>query len=232
LLSLVLREEVDLLEVPLYEVITTYFEEMEDAGVSGYWDEMTEFLLLMSLLVEVKSRLLLPRAITDIEDELTPEEARDQLLARLFEYSKYKAASVKLRELAEIGSASLLRRPVGETRRRLAAVETIAGSEDALQLRDQILRLLETKRPPDTSHIAQITVELRRQVRIIRGILARHRRFSFNNTFGGQPALVQALSLFALLDLLAKGEVRVTQHMVFGDMLVSSREPKRHETTA
>ena len=232
LLSLVLREEVDLLEVPLFEVITAYLEEMEDAGVSGYWDEMTEFLLLMSLLVEVKSRLLLPRTVTDLEGDLSPEEARDQLLARLFEYSKYKAASVKLRELAETGSASLLRKPAGQTRRRLAAVEDIAGSEDALQLRDHVLRLIEIKRPPDTSHIALITVELRRQVRIIRGILARHRRFSFNNTFGGQPPLVQALSLFALLDLLSRGEIRVAQHQTFGDMLVTAREPKPHEKTA
>ncbi len=232
LLSLVLREEVDLLEVPLFEVITAYLGEMEDAGVTGYWDEMTEFLLLMSLLVEVKSRLLLPRGITDLEGEMTPEEARDHLLARLFEYSKFKAAASNLRGLAEAGAASLLRRPAGAAHRRLAALEDVAGTEDALHLRDHVLRLIEIKRPPDTSHIAQITVELRRQVRIIRGILARHRRFSFNNTFGGQPALVQALSLFALLDLIGRGEIRVTQHEVFGDMLVSSREPKRQEQTA
>jgi segregation and condensation protein A len=231
-LSLVLKEEVDLLEVPLFEVITAYLEEMEDAGVSGYWDDMTEFLLLMSLLVEVKSRLLLPRAVTDLEGELTPEEARDQLLARLFEYSKFKAASLKMRELAEAGAASIRRTPAGAARRRLASIEDIAGSEDALRLRDHLLRLLETKKAPDTSHITQITVELRRQIRIIRGILARHRRFSFDHTFGGQPPLVQALSLFGLLDLLSKGEIRVTQHELFGDMLVSSRTAKREEKTA
>ncbi|NLE10249.1 MAG: chromosome segregation protein ScpA, partial [Actinobacteria bacterium] len=44
LLSLVLKEEIDLLEVPLFEVIAAYLDEMEDAGVVGYWDEMTEFL--------------------------------------------------------------------------------------------------------------------------------------------------------------------------------------------
>ena len=53
-----MREEVDLLEVPLVEVITAYLDDMDAVGAAGYWDEMTEFLLLMSLLVEVKSRLL------------------------------------------------------------------------------------------------------------------------------------------------------------------------------
>jgi segregation and condensation protein A len=204
---------------------------MEQAGVSDYWDEMTEFLLLMSLLVEVKSRLLLPRAEVEFEGELSPEEARDQLLVRLYEYSKFKAAAIRMRALAEAGAASVLRSPGGETRRRLAPLEDIAGSEDAMQLRLHMIRLLESKRPPDASHLAEIKVELRRQIRIVRGILARHRRFSFNRTFGGQPPLVQALSLFALLDLLARGEIRVMQHELFGDMLVSSREPRHAERT-
>lgn len=227
-----LKEEVDLLEVPLYDVITAYLEELEQAGLADYWDEMTEFLLLMSLLVEVKSRLLLPRDEADLGADLTPEEARDQLLDRLYEYSKFKAASQTLRELAERAGCSALRRPEGVVRRRLVPIEDIAGSEDALQLRQHLLRLLESKRAPDTSHLPDIKVELRRQIRIVRGILARHRRFSFNRTFGGQPPLVQALSLFALLDLLGRGEIRVTQHELFGDMLVSSREPKNaHRTT-
>jgi len=42
-------------------------------------DETTEFLLLMSLLLEVKSRLLLPGRYPDLEEELSPEAARDQL---------------------------------------------------------------------------------------------------------------------------------------------------------
>jgi len=90
-----LKEEIDLLEVPLFEVISAYLEDMETAGVVDYWDEMTEFLLLMSLLVEIKSRLLLPGGQAALEEEMTPEEARDRLLARLFEYSKFKAAGCR-----------------------------------------------------------------------------------------------------------------------------------------
>jgi segregation and condensation protein A len=219
-----LKEEIDLLEVPLFEVITAYLEEMDNAGAAGYWDEMTEFLLLMSLLVEVKSRLLLPGAYAELEGELTPEEARDQLLARLFEYSKFKAASLRLRELGEVNESSLLRLPIAEPRRRLAPLEDIAGSEDAMDLREHLVRLLESKSPPDTSHITQIKVELQRQIRIIRGILAKRRRFSFNRIFGGEQPLVQALSVFALLDLLARGEIRVSQPEPFGDIFVSTRE--------
>jgi segregation and condensation protein A len=216
----VLKEEIDLLEVPLLQVILAYLEDMEEKGASGYWDEMTEFLLLMSLLVEVKSRLLLPGAYPDLEAELTPEEARDQLLARLFEYSKFKAASARLRELGEGAAACLLRRPAAEPRRRLAPL-------DEMQLREHLIRLVESKREPDTAHLPEIKIELQRQIRIIRGVLAKRGRFSFNGIFAGEEPLVQALSLFALLDLLARGEIRVSQPQPFGDMVVSTREARK-----
>lgn len=222
-----MKEEIDLLEVPLFEVISAYLEEMESAGVVDYWDEMTEFLLLMSLLVEVKSRLLLPGAYPELEEEMTPEEARDQLLARLFEYSKFKAASLRLREIGEASSGSLLRPPAGEARRRLPPLEEIVGTGDVMDLRDCLVRLIESKREPDASHITQIKVELQRQIRIIRGILAKRRRFSFNRVFGGEPALVQALSIFALLDLIGRGEVRASQAEPFGDIVVRLRENRK-----
>jgi segregation and condensation protein A len=223
----VLKEEIDLLEVPLFQVISAYREEMESAGESGYWDEMTEFLLLMSLLVEVKSRLLLPGAYAEIEADLTPEEARDQLLARLFEYSKFKAASLRLRELAESSAACALREPAAELKRRLAALDDIAGTEDAMRLRECLIHLVESKREPDTAHIAQTKVEMRRQIRIIRGVLAKRGRFSFNGIFGGEQPLVQALSLLALLDLLARGEIRVSQREPFGDIAVRAHEARK-----
>ena len=135
LLSLVFKEEIDLLEVPLFEVISAYLDELEAKGATADWDEMSEFLLLMSLLVEIKSRLLLPGAEPGLEAELTPEQARDQLLARLFEYSKFKAAAGRLRELggAERGlsappagagaepAAASARRDSGQRRRHAAA---------------------------------------------------------------------------------------------------------------
>ena len=224
LLSLVFKEEVDLLEVPLFEVISAYLDEMEAKGATSDWDEMSEFLLLMSLLVEIKSRLLLPGAEPALETELTPEQARDQLLARLFEYSKFRAAAGQLRDLGLRNSVCVLRMPEREPHRPLPSLDTIAGSEDAMRLRESLLRILENRREPDTAHIIQTKVQLQRQTRIIRGILARRGKFSFNNVFGGEQPLVQALSLFALLDLLARGEIHVSQAATFADIKVRLRD--------
>jgi len=224
LLSLVFKEEIDLLEVPLFEVISAYLDELEAKGATADWEEMSEFLLLMSLLVEIKSRLLLPGSEPGFEAELTPEQARDQLLTRLFEYSKFKAAAGRLRELGEQNAVCLLRGREREPSRRLPALDAIAGSEDAMRLREAMMRVLENRRAPDTAHIVQTKVELQRQIRIIRGILARRGKFSFNSVFGGEEPLVQALSLLGLLDLLARGEVRVSQAENFADIRVRLRD--------
>src|SRR5215212_4890594 len=79
LLTLVLKEEVDLLEVDLAEVVLAYIEHLERSGQLDL-EAATEFLVLIAALLELKSRLMLPS-----EDEgldLEPEEAADELLAR------------------------------------------------------------------------------------------------------------------------------------------------------
>jgi segregation and condensation protein A len=227
LLSLVLKEEIDLLEVPLLDIILAYLDQLEADGAQDYWDEMTEFLLLMSLLVEVKSRLLLPGASLELGEELTPEEARDQLLARLFEYSKFKSASESLRRLAELNCGAIMRPAAFESRLRLPPLEEIAGTGDVMELREGLVRLLESKRQPDTSHLALIKVDLRRQISIVRGVLARRGRFSFDAVFGGEEPIVQAVSLFALLDLLARGEIHVSQTQAFGDIAVRAARGRK-----
>src|SRR5260370_24849764 len=81
LLTLVLKEEVDLLEVDLAEIVLAYIEHLERSGELDL-EATTEFLVLIAALLELKSRLMLPRE----EDETLdwdPEQSAEQLLARL-----------------------------------------------------------------------------------------------------------------------------------------------------
>ena len=81
LLTLILREEVDLLEVDLADVVITYIDHLERRGELDL-EAATEFLVLIAALLELKSRLLLPGE--DLEEiELDPGEAAEELLARL-----------------------------------------------------------------------------------------------------------------------------------------------------
>ena len=96
LLTLILREEVDLLEVDLAEVVITYIDHLERRGELDL-EAATEFLVLIAALLELKSRLLLPGEELE-EIELDPGEAAEELLARLLAAHRYRAAAGYLRE--------------------------------------------------------------------------------------------------------------------------------------
>src|SRR5262245_3538186 len=73
LLAVVLREEVSLLELQLGEVVVAYVDHLEESGQLDL-EVATEFLVLIASLLELKSRLMLPREEEGLEP-LKPEEA-------------------------------------------------------------------------------------------------------------------------------------------------------------
>src|SRR5215208_2108115 len=87
LLTLVLKEEVDLLEVDLAEVVIAYVDYLDEAGELDL-EAATEFLVLIAALLELKSRLMLPRE-EDQEPGLEAPEAAEELLARMLENHRY-----------------------------------------------------------------------------------------------------------------------------------------------
>src|ERR1700681_4438867 len=79
LLTLILREEVDLLEVDLADVVISYIDHLERRGELDL-EAATEFLVLIAALLELKSRLLLPGEGPEELIELEPGEAAEELL--------------------------------------------------------------------------------------------------------------------------------------------------------
>jgi len=219
LFTLILKEEVDICEVSLLEVILAYLEHVV-AQEAVDWEGLSEFLVLISSLLELKSRLLLPIPADHEEEGLAPEEAQRLLLARLLEYRKFKQAAEELRSRWHEHRARLLR-PVPRERRRVpVSLDAVAGSQDLAALSGALLAVLERRREPDTSHVAYTRVDLTRQIAAIRRLLAEQGRLSFDEAFGREEPMVQAVTLFALLELLAEGHVRVAQRRPFGDITV------------
>src|SRR5271165_5566641 len=97
LLTLILREEVDLLEVDLAEIVITYIDHLERRGELDL-EAATEFLVLIAALLELKSRLMLPGEQLD-ELELDPDEAASELLERLLVAHRYRDAARHLQQL-------------------------------------------------------------------------------------------------------------------------------------
>src|SRR5204863_9175623 len=91
LLTLVLKEEVDLLEVDLADIVLAYIDHLEKVGELDL-EATTEFLVLIAALLELKSRLMLPRE-EEAGRDWEPSEAADELLARMLEYRRFRKAA-------------------------------------------------------------------------------------------------------------------------------------------
>ncbi|MHB0978482.1 MAG: segregation and condensation protein A [Thermoleophilia bacterium] len=225
LFTLVLREEVDIFEIPIVEVILAYVEALIDEEHAD-WEGLTEFLVLISSLLELKSRVLLPGAEPAAE-EMDADVARDVLLERLLAYRRFKMAAEDLAAVRDEQRGRLIRRPSRDARRVLVPQEEVAATQRPEALRAAMERLIEARRGPDTTHVAVFRVGLNRQIAAIRRILRERGRLSFEEEFGSEEPMVQAVSLLALLGLAARGDVRVDQHHHFGDIVVQQARARR-----
>jgi segregation and condensation protein A len=217
LLAVVLREEVSLLELQLGEVVVAYVDHLEEQGELDL-EVATEFLVLIASLLELKSRLMLPREEDGIE-AMKPEEAVEELLARMLEYRRYRDASGELVKRFEKERGYLYRSaPLPPNMRRVAVDAAVAVYEPA-RLGAAIGDLLKEPEEVDISHIRP-TVSLQRRLRVLRDALERHVSFDFDDEFGKEDRLTQAVTIFALLDLYSKGEVTWEQKENFGPIRV------------
>src|SRR6476619_4106875 len=201
LMAVVLREEVSLLDLQLGEVVVAYIEHLEREGELEL-EAATEFLVLIAALLELKSRLLLPGADEELE-ELGPEEAIEELLAR-FEAERgvlYRAAPLP-----------------GELRR--VAIEAATAVYDPEQLGVALGDLLTAPPEVDVSHIRP-TVSLDKRLKALREALKRSDRVDFDELFGEEDRLTQAVTLFALLEMYRRGEATWKQKKAFGPIEIT-----------
>jgi segregation and condensation protein A len=221
LLALVLREELSLAEVELGAVVVAYVEHLESEGELDL-EAATEFLVLIASLLEMKSRLLLP-AEDDDEPQLGPEEAADELLARMLEYSRYREAASHLVELFGANRGYLYRSAPLPPALRRASLEEARPVYEPDQLAAAIGDLLKVPPEPDTSHIRP-TVSLERRLAVLRALLTRRGgEVDFDEAFGGEDRLTQAVTVFALLEMHKRGEATWEQRETFGPITVRAR---------
>jgi segregation and condensation protein A len=213
LMTVVLREEIALAEVELGDVVIAYLEHVEEQGELDL-EAATEFLVLIASLLELKSRLLLP-APEEEAIELGPEEAADELLARMLEYRRYRDAAAHLADLFADGRRYLYRSAPLPPALRRVALDAATPSYEPDQLAAAIGDLLKIPPRPDTSHIRP-TVSLEKRLRLLRELLSGRGPIDFEESFGSEDKLTQAVTLFALLELHKRGEATWDQTETFG----------------
>jgi segregation and condensation protein A len=220
LLTLVLREEVDLRELSLAEVVVSYIDHLEARGELDL-EATTEFIVLIAALLELKSRLLLPREETDELLELEPNEAAEELLQRMLEARRYRVAATDLGERLSAAPAVRYREaPLPPALRRADLDDAPRGVWEAEGLGKAIADLL--VRPPqlDLSHVLVARVSVSERISHLRRLLRQAVELSFDDAVCGADRMTVAVTVFALLELYKRGELSWDQAEPFGEITV------------
>ena len=218
LLTLVLREELELADVEIAAIVLAFFAAKEAGELrpgAGELDAAAEFLLLVAALLELKARGLFPEE----EEPLDLDEAAAELAERLAEYRRVKAAARWLSErLASegdryfrVGPAPFAPRAPVELPRedpgRLAAALRALGAEPP----EPSLRHLALTFPP-------VSVFLER----FRRALAKRGSLVFDEEVATLSRVEQAVAFLALLELRKGGEIALSQPRPFEPIAVWS----------
>ena len=213
LLTLVLKEELDLADVEVAEIVLAFLErgggDRLDLAACG------EFLVLVASLLELKARDLFPDEA--VVEELDPEDAADELAERLAVYRRFKAAAGWLERRLEdeagryfrLGPAPLAPAPARplapQAPERLAAALRRLGAEPP----EPSVRHLALKFPPVSLFLARF-----------RAVLRRRRRFVFDDEVAALSRVEQAVAFLALLELRKAGDACLGQRAPFDPITV------------
>jgi segregation and condensation protein A len=224
LLALVLRDELELVEVDVAGVVLAFVDRLAERDELDL-EACGEFLVLIAALLELKARALLAGEDVDLED-LDPAAAAEELAQRLAEYRRIKEAAAWLAERLEaergrffrLGPAPLAPQPD----RRLAPQdpEGLAAALRALatELPGVSLAHLELRFPPVEQFLGRF-----------RALLGRRSRFDFDTEVQGMTRVEQAVAFLALLELRKYEEIELSQAAPFAPIRVQRNQAAKPE---
>jgi segregation and condensation protein A len=207
LLYLIRRQNFNILDIPMVEVTRqylTYIDEVRNHNL----ELAAEYLLMAAMLIEIKSRMLLPVRPKDGEPE--PEDPRAELVRRLLEYEKIKLAAEKIDAIPQVGREIVAAQVVID--QSIARLPQVS----AIDLQSAWRDLMRRARLVAHHHVSREALSVREHMSKILRQLQGVAFVEFADLFeealalgGGLPAVV--VHFLALLELAREGLLEITQ---------------------
>ncbi len=216
LLNLIEKDELDITKVSLAYIADSYIEHIEKSE-NIHPRDVSDFLLIASKLLLIKSKTLLPYLYPDEEDEI--QEFTDQLKM----YKDFLAASVKIEEMLGKGNIMIAR----EFDRKALMPEAKFSPPQSLKpenLSSIFSLLLKSLRPMDKFKEQSLEPKMSLEQRIvaIKKIILDKVRVSFSKAIGDSSNKTDVVvSFLAMLELEKQREVFIEQDIVFGEIIIN-----------
>jgi segregation and condensation protein A len=224
LLYLIRKHSLDILDIPMAELTRQYMEYVEMMRATQL-ELAADYLLMAALLLEIKSRMLLPRP--QREDETEPEDPRAELVRRLLEYERMKKAAAAIAEAPVAGrDFSVVEVYIERSLERLPGVQVPDLSE---AWRSILARARLTRH----HRISREELSVRAHMSRIMKALAPGTFVEFSQLFEpgrGMPILV--VSFLALLELAREALIEMSQKSPFDPIYVKLKSERATLTIA
>ncbi|HEY5896301.1 MAG TPA: ScpA family protein [Burkholderiales bacterium] len=212
LLYLIRKENLNILDIPMAPLTRQYLEYVEIMR-SKNLELAAEYLVMAAMLMEIKSRLLLPRPPSAAQVE---EDPRAELVRRLLEYEQMKKASQALDELPHIGRDIA---PVSVWIERTIA-ERLPNVRPQ-DLAEAWRTLLHRARMSRHHHISREELSVREHMSAILRALRERRVLEFSELFEPEKGVsVLVVTFLALLELARELLIEITQSESFAPIYV------------
>ncbi len=227
LIHLIKTNEVDVHDIPIVPITSQYLEYL-DLMREINLDVAGEFLVMAATLIQIKSRMLVPR-IGKVEEEAAAEDPRDALVRRLLEHQKFRAAAEMLHDRETVRRAQWTRPD--------ARVEAIAGAPFERELEVDLFSLLQAfqavlarRRGLPKVPLPEENIPIEVRMREVLAQLSAHEPSRFEDLFGDASSRRDLITTFlALLELVRLRRIRVLQAGPFGAMQLFRREKTADE---
>lgn len=232
LLYLIRREEVDIWDIPVARITDEYLQYLAMLNTVNV-NVAAEFIEMAATLLEIKSRMLLPREPSEGEQPL--EDPRTELVQQLLEYKKYKDAARRLEQLADERSQRF-----GRGAHLNALPESLAEDEirntnwlsevtlwDLLSALQKVLKEIRLDTP---RRVVLDETPVEEHCRNLMAVLRERRSLMFSELFRTANDRSAVIGLFlALLELIRLKALKVEQSREFGEIhIVYVQEPPTH----
>lgn len=229
LLHLIEKNKVDIYDIPIVTITEQYLEYVEQMQEQDM-DIMSEFLVMAGTLLQIKSKMLLPKEEVEEEEE---DDPRAELVRRLLEYKMYKYAALELKDMELDASHNLYKKPtipkeVSAYREEIDPATLVDGMtlNKLNEIFQSIMRKQVDKIDPIRSKFGTIEkeeiniedrmVQIREEVRGLKGI-------NFRTLLESQPTRMNIIITFmSILELMKVGAITIRQEEIFGEIVIDS----------
>jgi len=213
LLYLIRKQDFNILDIPLADVTRQYLEYVEQIRKRNL-ELASEYLLMAAMLIEIKSRMLLPPKKSD--DGAEPEDPRAELVRRLLEYEQMKLAAAKLDALPVIGRDFLRAQVTIEQ-----SLKPRFPDVQADELREAWLEILRRAKLVQHHKITREQLSVREHMSLVLRTLQGRRFVEFHDLFDvARGPQVMVVIFIAMLELAREHLIDVTQAEAFAPIYV------------